>query len=349
MRILNHIATDRKKRFTRAAAIFLPLLAALLLLSQPVFAQTTYVITDGSRVLVHTTTATDPEAVLGEAGFQLGADDTYTTQAIAGVSEINVRRGQTVHIDYFGQTVEASTFGESVESLLSRLNLTYGPEDVISVSPGTRTYDGMEFSVATVVHQEQTYTQTIPYSTVYCDDDSLTRGVREVLTPGVSGEMVCTANVTYINGREAERTVLSQQVVAHPVNSVVAVGSAPAEEQSPVITDSTITLPTGEVLSYTKVKNCIATAYFCREDESGITATGTQAEVGTVAVDPSYIPLGTRMFIITNDGKYVYGIATAEDTGHPAYICGNRIDLFYDTRSECDDFGVRNCKVYILG
>lgn len=349
MHILKHIAKDRKKRFTRMAAIFLPMFAALLLLSQPVFAQTTYVITDGSRVLVHTTTATDPEAVLGEAGFELGADDTYTTQAVAGVSEINVRRGQSVRINYFGQTVEATTFGEKVGNLLSRLNLTWGPDDVISASLDADTFDGMEFTVANVVQQEQTYTQAIPYATIYCDDGTLVQGVREVLTPGVNGEMVCTANVTYVNGRETARTVLNQQVVSHPVNAIVAVGSAEAEEAPPVITDSTITLASGEVLSYTKVKNCIATAYYCRADEDGITATGTEVHVGTVAVDPRFIPFGTRMFIITDKGDYVYGISTAEDCGNPAYICGNRVDLFLDTRQECVDFGVRSCKVYILG
>ena len=66
---------ERKNLFIRVAAIFIPVAVALLLLSQQVFAQTTYVITDGSRVLVHTTTATDPVIVLGEAGLELGADD----------------------------------------------------------------------------------------------------------------------------------------------------------------------------------------------------------------------------------------------------------------------------------
>lgn len=349
MRKLNNFVTERKKRFTRAAAVLFPLMAALLLLSQPVFAETTYVITDGSRVLIHTTTATDPETVLGEVGFELGADDTYTTQAVAGISEINVRRGQLVHIDYFGQSVEASTFGESVGSLLHRLNLTWGPDDVISVPTDTKTYDGMELSVATVVQQEQTYTQAIPYETIYCSDDTLDQGVQEVLTPGVSGEMICTASVTYVNGKESSRTVLSQQVVSQPVNAIVAVGSAPREEQPPVITDSTITLSTGEVLSYTRIKKCTATGYYCKDYEPGITATGTKAQVGTVAVDPRYIPFGTRMFIITEDGSYVYGIATAEDAGHPDYICGNRLDLFFNTKAECVSFGAQPCDVYILG
>ena len=66
-------------------------------------------------------------------------------------------------------------------------------------------------------------------------------------------------------------------------------------------------------------------------------------------MDPSVIPYGTRMFIVSNDGAYVYGVCTAEDTGHPDFISGNRIDLFYESHDQCIQFGVRDCTVYILG
>ena len=58
----------------------------------------------------------------------------------------------------------------------------------------------------------------------------------------------------------------------------------------------------------------------------GITATGTKAKHGTVAVDPKVIPLGTELYIedIGNiEGDY--GYATALDTG--GAIKNNRIDL----------------------
>ena len=81
-------------------------------------------------------------------------------------------------------------------------------------------------------------------------------------------------------------------------------------------------------------------------DVDGITATGTQARVGAIAVDPKVIPYGTRMFIVSEDGKYIYGEATAEDCG--GLIKGNRIDLYFDTLRECNTFGVRMCQVYFL-
>ena len=351
MHKFTRLALERKVLFIRVAAILLPLAIALLLLSQTVFAQTTYVITDGSRVLVHTTSATDPEAVLGEAGLELGADDTYTTQASDGVSEITVRRGQDITIDYYGQTVEAVSFGETVEELLTRLNLTWGPDDTISLPLDTQTCDGLEIAVARVVYQEQTYTAELPYETIYCSDSSIPEGTEFVLNEGQAGEMLCQARVTYINGQETERTVLSQQVTSQPMDAVIAQGTGKAEDISddmPIIGDDTIILPTGEVLTYTRSMFAGATAYTC-VGYTGRTATGTEARVGAIAVDPSVIPYGTRMFIVTNDGEYVYGIATAEDCGSLEHIVGDRVDLYFDTWDECIQFGYRECTIYFLG
>lgn len=351
MHKLKRFALERKILFIRVAAIILPMAIALLLLSQTVFAQTTYVITDGNRVLVHTTSATDPEAVLGEAGLELGADDTYTTQASAGVSEINVQRSQTIFIDYFGEQMEASSFGETVEELLGRLNLSWGENDVVSLPLDAETFDGMELAVANVLYEDQTYTKILSHGTLYCSDPALPAGTEKVLTEGVDGQAVCTATVTYVNGVEQERTVLSERVTSQPVDEVISVGTGTGTEsgegsvQAPIIGDGTITLPTGEVLTYTKVITSETTAY-C---DKGLTATGTQARVGAVAVDPSVIPYGTRMFILSEDGEYIYGIATAEDTGHPDYIYGTRIDLHYNTEAECIQFGRRDCLVYFLG
>lgn len=350
MHKLKRLALERKVLFIRVAAILLPTAIALLLLSQTVFAQTTYVITDGSRVLIHTTSATDPEAVLGEAGLELGADDTYTTYAIAGISEINVQRGQTISIDYYGEQMEVSSVGETVGELLTRLNLSWDAEDTISVPLDQQTFDGMELAVAHVVHQDQTYTAVLEHGTVYCNDTSLPAGTEKVLTEGEDGWMVCSATVTYVNGVESERTVLSQRVTSQPVDEVVAVGTGDALEEAagvPVIGDGIIMLPTGEVLSYTRVIHSKATAYYNAYNRT--TATGTEPRVGAIAVDPRVIPYGTRMFIISEDGEYIYGIATAEDCGSKDHIVGTRIDLFYETKEECIQFGVRDCLVYILG
>ena len=105
---------------------------------------------------------------------------------------------------------------------------------------------------------------------------------------------------------------------------------------------STITTSSGEVLSYVDCLTVEATAY----TGGGTTATGTPARYGAIAVDPKVIPYGTRMYIVSEDGNWIYGEATAEDCG--GAIKGNIIDLYFDSYNTCIQFGRRNCTVYIL-
>ena len=347
MHILKMFALERKNQLIRVAAMVIVPLFIVLLLSQTVFAETTYVITDGSRILVYTTTATDPETILDEAGFALGADDTYTIQANDGSSEITVQRSQTITLNHYGKEMEVTSLGETVEELLTRLNLPWGEDDVISAALDQETFDGMELTVSSVIQKEQVYTGTVPYETVYRNDAALPAGETALVTEGVNGTSTCTALVTYINGAETERTLLSEKITIQPVSEVIAIGTGESVTASslPVIDENTITLPTGEVLPYTKVITSLATAY-C---DKGLTATGTQARVGAIAVDPRRIPYGSRLFIMSTDGEYIYGVATAEDTGSREHIVGTRIDLHFDTRRECIQFGARDCLVYFLG
>ena len=348
MRKLKRFALQRKVLLIRTAAILLPMFL-MLMLAQTAFAKNTYVITDGDRVFTYTTSATDPRKILGEAGLELDEDDTYTTQEGNGTSEITVRRSQTVTIDYYGEEMEVTAYGETVAELLVRMNLSLEENDTLSWPLSDTTFDGMHLRIDSVVHQEQVYTTTVPYTTSYCYDPSLPQGMEQTVVEGRDGEMICTANVTYINGEEVSRDLLSQMVSRSPVQEVVAIGTGlaavPASNaEMPIITDNMIILPNGEVLTYTHTMTGRATAYYNR----GTTATGTVAQEGVVAVDPRYIPHGTRMFIITNDGAYVYGISGAEDAGDDN-IRGNRIDLWFPTRSECVQFGFRECTIYFLG
>lgn len=346
---------NQKALFHRHQELLIRISAALLLLastagllSQTVFAQTTYVIIDGSRVVVHTTSATNPADVLNEAGLELGQEDTYTTQTGTGVSEITVQRGQTVLIDNCGKEVRVDTYGESVESLLTRLGISIDGTTV-SAPLDADTYDGMHITISRVVRSLETYTVDIPFETTYCEDKTIPAGQEIVLVEGTDGQKQITASVVYENGLETSRVPMSTRIIQEPVTRIIARGTGPVETESdaPVIADGLIRLSTGEVLTYTKVVKMKATAYTNTDEGCNEwTATGTRARVGAIAVDPRVIPYGTRMFIVSNDGEYIYGIATAEDCG--GGIKGNRIDLYFDTTAECFQFGIRNCSVYIL-
>ncbi len=339
---------SRQKSALWRAALILPLLLALALpLIQPAFAKT-YVITDGDRVVTYTSFATDPAEVLGEAGLALAKYDSFTTQ---GDSAITINRAMAVTLCHYGQTLEAASHGETVGQLLARLGLDTAAGDRLSHDLSTPVYDGMVLTVERILTRTETYTRTIPYETRLCDAPTLPVGMEEVLVEGRDGELLCTAQVTYVNGQEVSRQVLTEYQNIAPIEKVVAVGTGEQvreKEEGLVIGDGYIKLPTGEMLTYTHTDTVRATAY--THTDAGcdlITATGTVVHQGTVAVDTRYIPYGTRMFIVSNDGEYVYGLSIAEDCG--GAIKGDRMDLYFPTYEDCIQFGRRRCTVYFLG
>ena len=345
------IKTISKKNslLKRLMVLALALLCTVPVLSQTVFAKNTYVITDGDQVMVHTTYESDPKLVLDEAGLQLSEVDLFETASRDGVSAITVRRGMTVTVRSGGETMQIISYGETVQEMVDRMGIPIVEESIVSVDMNAQTFDGMEILIQTTLTSTDSYTAVIPFETEYQQTGLLDKGVEVVLTAGVDGQKLCTAEVTYIDGVESERVLLSEEVVSEPVTQVIAVGTGKGSKGSkkPIIGDGVIITGTGDVLTYTHRSTFKATAY-CRTDVGGEhTSTGTRTRVGAIAVDPKVIPYGTRMFIKTQDGSYIYGVATAEDCG--GAIKGKRLDLFYETDAECRRFGIRYCDVYFLG
>lgn len=356
----NRNMKKKLNKLSRAALLILPVVCIVLLLSQTAFAKSTYLINDGGRVWIHSTYATDPADILLEAGLTLGEDDTYTTEPGQVMPEITVQRKQLVTILQGSKTMEVISYGETVESLLNRLDLILPEDAVLSVSPDSMTSDGLVIQIFRSTQMEQTYTTVIPFKTVYCYDASLEEGQEVILTAGVDGQMMRTEVASYVDGKEVSRTLKSETVIREPVDQLIAIGtyveqpgqsempSEPVKPGMPVISDGVIITPDGEYLTYTGSLAVTATAYHNSDPGCTIyTAIGTLCRVGAIAVDPRVIPLGTRMYIVSDDGQYIYGVAVAEDTGKS--IKGNKIDLYFDSVAECNTFGIRGCTVYFLG
>ncbi|QAY68187.1 3D domain-containing protein [Paenibacillus protaetiae] len=111
----------------------------------------------------------------------------------------------------------------------------------------------------------------------------------------------------------------------------------------------------GTSYAFSKTLTVKATAYSSAASENGkwgaVDYFGNPLKLGTIAVDPSVIPLGTKLYVTgygshkgLPDGGFV---AKATDTG--GAIKGNRIDIFIPgTPAEVSTFGIQNIKVYIL-
>jgi 3D (Asp-Asp-Asp) domain-containing protein/septal ring factor EnvC (AmiA/AmiB activator) len=121
--------------------------------------------------------------------------------------------------------------------------------------------------------------------------------------------------------RSAEARTITIAAAAPPVATAV-VEAAVADRFTPIVASGrTITVS--------------ATGYALR----GRTATGIQTAPGVVAVDPSVIPLGTRMTIPG------YGEGVAADTGGAVH--GNIIDLWFPSTAQALQWGRRTVTITI--
>jgi 3D (Asp-Asp-Asp) domain-containing protein len=283
------------------------------------------------------------------AGMALSGQDSYTT---AEGDAITIRRALELTLFYRGEEIGVTSTGETVGDLMNRLGLDIRSDDVLSHTPDTPVADGMELRIDSVITREEVYSVTIPHETNNCADSSLPRGTEEVHIKGQDGELLCTAEVTYVNGIETHREIIDRKQTIAPVTEIIGHGTGEAVQadiqEMPVIRDGYIIMPSGEIVTYYKTDNVTATGY--THTDAGcdmITSTGTTVHYGTAAVDPRFIPYGTRMLIVSHDGERYYGIATAEDCG--GAIKRDKMDLYFPTYQECIEFGRRRCTIYFLG
>lgn len=233
-----------------------------------------------------------------------------------------------------GTKKSVSTKVTTVGDLLQEENVTLDGDDKISHPLNAKLSTGMHITIKKVDIKEVSKVEAIPFETIYVASD-LKAGT--VIEQGSNGEKKVTYKVTYVDGKEFKKTIMSSLVTKQAVPGKTSCG--------PKVSNSNkkVRKTTSRASSYGTTKRVItmkATAYAAEAFRGSRTALGTRAVRGVVAVDPRVIPLGTKLYI---EG---YGYAVAADTG--GAIKGYRIDLVLNTVRECKNFGRRQVKVHIL-
>lgn len=127
-----------------------------------------------------------------------------------------------------------------------------------------------------------------------------------------------------------------------------------AAKAAPVEIQGTIATVTGATITPKKTIAAVASAYTGSAAENGGYAGkdyyGNPLQVGTIAVDPDMIPLGSTVYVTgySYDGLPVGGMmAKASDIG--GAINGNRIDIYVPgSREKAKTFGYQNVTVHVV-
>ena len=229
-----------------------------------------------------------------------------------------------------GQEIEVNSSQSNVQGVLDENEIEYDSNYVISEDLDTSLKDGMKIEVKQVEKKTIIETEEIPYDTVVKKDKSLLKGETRVSQKGKKGVKELVYEVVYEDGQPISKILLEENIITKAKNKIIKKGTK-EKEKTESKKKSTSKNSLGKKITVS------ATAY----SGDGITATGTVPRWGTIAVDPTIIPYGTKVYIPQFNEYFI-----AEDCG--GGIKGNKIDIFMNSESQCDNWGKRSIDIYIV-
>jgi 3D (Asp-Asp-Asp) domain-containing protein len=225
-----------------------------------------------------------------------------------------------------------------VAQLLKQQAVPYDKHDSVAPAPSTALENDAVVVVRHVDSWMERVRKPLAARVVKRWAFTLAAGRTKILDPGKPG----LAEVDYAvmrtpDRRAVRRTKLIARVLRAPRARIVAEGIGEYTALSEIASRGIA----GTLKLASSALSMVATAYTADcAGCSGVTASGRPAGHGIVAVDPSVIPLGTRMYIPG------YGHAVAGDTG--GAIRGRRIDLGFNSNAQAYQFGRRAVTVYLI-
>ncbi len=285
---------------------------------------------NGHKKMVH---GFGPQTV-GRLLHDEGLDTTEETTIFPNPStpvrdgmQIFASSASEIRLNDGGKIAQFHTFAQTVGVFLHEQQVQLGSEDTINFPMDYPLEAGQTIQIVRRYTHISSYVKQISYHTTYRYSSDLLKGQTRVISHGMKGKMKVEHVVYYVNGRRIKTTVQEKTVEAAK-NRIVEVGmrndqpnlSSRADSPGPMLAAMTV----------------IATAY----TSGGQTATGWAAKPGVIAVDPSVIPLGTRVYIPG------LGVVHAQDTG--GAIVGQRIDICMNSEVAALNWGVRTITIYVL-
>lgn len=300
-------------------------------------------VSDGEVSRVILTLHTDPYKAVEKAGMTMRDYDLLHVDNTA--ASVDIDRAMTIEITADGASTLLYMTGGTVADALSRADVTVGKYDTMNVASDAPLEAGMHIVVKRVAHRDYTLTETIKYETEVTYSFTLAPGKTRVIQQGRNGVRTVTYRETIIDGAVVETNEVSEKVttavVTHRVLKGAAYGTPRSEAPGGIKLDSK-----NQPVNYKKVytnKRCTAYSVGKRG------ASGMRLGVGTVAVNPNVIPYGTKLWIVSADGKKVYGYAVAADTGSFAKGGKTFCDVYLGSMTEARAFGVHYFNIYVIG
>ncbi|MFT9850294.1 3D domain-containing protein [Aneurinibacillus sp. REN35] len=274
--------------------------------------------------------------------------------ALADGMQVTYMPGRKITINVAGQKKEVMTAKRQVKDILKEQSIGIGSMDKVVPALNETIKENQTVTVTRIAKKVVQNEKTVAFNTKEQEDRTMLQGQQKVIQQGQQGKVLERYEVVYINGKPASKKLVETKKLQNETDKIVAVGTArmTAVSRSADMTDRASRLSSSSKnFTPRQTLRVKMTAYSPHVASTGknpgdaeyaITASGATATEGrTIAVDPRVVPLGWWVYI---EG---YGFRKAEDTG--GAIKGNKMDLFFESETEAQNFGVQQKTVHVIG
>ncbi|RIW29879.1 DUF348 domain-containing protein [Bacillus salacetis] len=305
----------------------------------------------GSEARKVWTTAETVKELLADEKIEIGEHDKVNMSLDERVTEetkVEIAPAFPVKLVDGGNEKAAWSTSTTVADFLKQQGITLAEEDRVEPKLDSKVNANDVVKVVRVEKVTDVVEEPKEFTVVTRKDSGLTKGKEEIVQDGQQGLIEKKYEVVKENGKEVSRKLVSEKTVKESQDKIVNVGTKVLVAQvsrGSSSSSSSSSSASSSPSSGGKEFYVSSTAYTgsCNGC-SGVTATGINLKanpgVKVIAVDPSVIPLGTKVYV---EG---YGYAVAADTG--GAIKGNKIDVFFSSKSDAYRWGRKQVKIKIL-
>lgn len=349
---ITKFASQLQTRVPLLAMLVIAGICAATLLFQSII---TVTITEGKNTHTIHTLSKSVDYAINAVGYD---SEKYKVLSVDfGDNNTNISLAYTfpVYVTSGESTVEIPCIETTVAEILKEAGYTVDEYDMVEPALDTVVEDTIYIDYTNIDYVSGSYTESIPYTmeTVYSNKQYEgtntvkpgTDGVQQVnytakVVNGVTVETVVDSTITLSEAVKGTKTIGTKKKVTAVTTSDQVKAISTLTPSSPIALDAK-----GNPVNYKNHITVQATAYTYTGNKC---STGVSPQAGYIAVNPNVIPYGTKMYIKSSDGTYIYGYAVAADTGSFINSKPNNVDLFMTSKAACTAFGRRNVEIYIL-
>ena len=167
-------------------------------------------------------------AALRDAGISLCENDRVTpagNEKIRESMDIFVERSAIVTLFVDGEPLEVIVLGGHVADVLDAAGITLGANDLLDKDLDALIRSGEKIVLLTNQPTEIRERAEIPFERRTVETSSLDKGTEKVTQEGEKGIKETVYKITYKNGKEESRKIISEEVIKEPVDEITSVGT----------------------------------------------------------------------------------------------------------------------------